>query len=221
MRKVLLGVAALLAASLALVGTDGAEAAGPVAVVPGPAAAAEQQAASPVATYTWTRTDTSGRVLFTRSGVLPQARTTFGGEEQQQPVAAIALPGIGTNACCSPSACDTVDVVRGVGGLVFGWSHLANFHHRVYWCWTYPRITGVNVSCYATDLSQWFGVQFNGCGGGGYYYSWAGSSKGGHYSLRQGDFSQCIPSVACSAHVNPWIQLWVNGNGAWTQQQGS
>ena len=53
--------------------------------------------------------------------------------------------------CCSSSGCDAVEVTRDVEGalgfLVDDW--IGTFHHRVYWCWSYPRITGVNVNCWS------------------------------------------------------------------------
>ena len=51
--------------------------------------------------------------------------------------------------CCSSSGCDAVEVTRDITGDIFG-DWIGTFHHRVYWCWSYPRITGVNVACWST-----------------------------------------------------------------------
>jgi hypothetical protein len=121
--------------------------------------------------------------------------------------------------CCSSSGCDAVDVSRDITGDIFGsWSPLGTFHHRVYWCWSYPRITGVNVSCWS-DVDGSF-IDNHGCDGWGHYYTWHGSGHGGHYSFRQGDWSNCVFFVGCFGNIYPWIEIWVNGNGAWAQEQG-
>jgi hypothetical protein len=232
MRKALVGACAALAAAAALIASSGAAAAPVAAVEAAPAAGGAPQLTSSPATYTWTRTDPSGRVVFTRTGVVTDEHTSFGslpadglssGElstsAEQQPAPRGPLREISPTACCSPSGCDAVDVVRDVGSILWGSTTLARFHHRVYWCWSYPRITGVNVSCYASDIKGWLGVLYLGCGGGGSYYTWAGSGQGGHYSYRQGDFQQCAFDL-CTTHRYPWIQIWVNGNGAWAQSQG-
>jgi len=226
MKTLLLGVPAALAAAFTLAATGGAA---PLPVAGSPAAERPAPAVQPApatSTYTWTRTDESGRVVFTRSGTLGAGKTSFGDTGQPvagqpvagQPIGGPPVRGIGIDACCSPSGCDAVDVVRDVGSLIFG-SSLARFHHRVYWCWSYPRITGVNVSCYASDIKGWLGVIYHGCDGGGSYYTWAGSGQGGHYSYRQGSFQQCAFD-RCTTYRYPWISIWVNGNGAWAQDQG-
>jgi hypothetical protein len=155
--------------------------------------------------WTWTHMDGSGKVLFTRSGSSgEQPRGSTGGS---QPTPA---------ACCSASGCDAVDETL-TWKSVFGFT-LAVFHHRVYWCWSYPRITSLSVSCYATDVDQF--VEFLGCSGGGNWYTWSGDPRGGHYSFRQGTFKNCVPVLGCVAWAYPWIKIWVNGNGAWTSQKG-
>jgi hypothetical protein len=119
--------------------------------------------------------------------------------------------------CCSTSGCDALDVTRDITSDIFG-DWLGTFHHRIYWCWTYPRITSVNVSCWS-DVDGTF-IDNNGCSGWGNYYGWRGSAHGGHVSYRQGDWSNCVYFFGCFKNIYPWIQIWVNGNGAWAQDQG-
>jgi len=119
--------------------------------------------------------------------------------------------------CCSSSGCGSLEVTRDITSDVFG-NWLGTFHHRVYWCWDYPRITGVNVACWS-DVDGTF-IDNNGCGGWGNYYGWRGSARGGHVSYRQGDWSNCVYFFGCFKNIYPWIQIWVNGNGAWAQDQG-
>ena len=51
-------------------------------------------------------------------------------------------------------------------------------------------------------------------------YSWRGSNDGGHVSFRQGDWTNCVFWWGCVGSIYPWIEIWVNGNGAWAQDQG-
>jgi hypothetical protein len=121
--------------------------------------------------------------------------------------------------CCSSSGCDALEVTRDINGDVFGgWSPLGTFHHRVYWCWNYPRITSVNVACWSTVDGSF--INNNGCDGWGGYYAWRGSGHGGHVSYREGDWDNCVFGWGCFGNIYPWIQIWVNGNGAWAQDQG-
>ena len=119
--------------------------------------------------------------------------------------------------CCSSSGCDAIDVTRDITSDIFG-SWLGTFHHRVYWCWSYPRITGINVDCWS-DVDGGF-IDNHGCNGWGYYYNWRGNDHGGHYSFRQGDWENCVYWFGCFNNIYPWIEVWVNGNGAWAQDQG-
>jgi hypothetical protein len=119
--------------------------------------------------------------------------------------------------CCSSSGCDAVEVTRDITGDLFG-DWIGTFHHRVYWCWSYPRITGVNVDCWSTVDGSF--INDNGCDGWGGYYHWSGSRRGGHVSFRQGDWDNCVFGWGCFGNIYPWIEIWVNGNGAWAQDQG-
>jgi hypothetical protein len=119
--------------------------------------------------------------------------------------------------CCSSSGCDSLEATRDITSDIFG-DWLGTFHHRVYWCWNYPRITSVNVSCWS-EVNGGF-INNNGCDGWGHYYNWRGNGHGGHVSYRQGDWENCIFYYGCFKNIYPWIQIWVNGNGAWAYDQG-
>jgi hypothetical protein len=162
--------------------------------------------------WTWTHTDTAGNVLWTRSGTAAERPAFASGAPDDAATAdGQAVPEAGASA----SGCNAVDETLTWSSLI---STLAVFHHRVYWCWSYPRITGVSVSCYSTNVDQL--VTNLGCGGSGNYYTWSGSPQGGHYSFRQGAYKNCVPRLGCLAAAYPWIRIWVNGNGAWTSQKG-
>lgn len=115
--------------------------------------------------------------------------------------------------------CRTIDVTRNVAAwLPNHWDHLGTFHSAVHWCWDYPGITQFDAFCWS-DVQGW-AVTDHGCGGSGYWYSWRGSNHGGHYSFRQADWGNCAFRYGCFNQIDPYIHIWVNGNGTWTQKQG-
>jgi len=121
----------------------------------------------------------------------------------------------------STKGCSTIDATRKIRGFfswLWSWDDLGTFHHTVHFCWNYPNITKMEVNCYS-DVNG-IAVTNRGCGGSGYFYTWRGAASGGHYSFRQGDWGNCALRYGCFASVYPWIKIWVNGNGAWTQTQG-
>jgi hypothetical protein len=123
--------------------------------------------------------------------------------------------------CCSPDGCEYLDVTRDIYGGLFwwtGWDWMGTFHHSVYWCWDYPRITYFDAGCWSEVNGSV--INNNGCSGYGWFYRWAGADRGGHYSFRQADWDNCVFHYGCFKGIYPWIEIWVNGNGAWTQEQG-
>jgi hypothetical protein len=185
--------------------------------------------------YRATASDTSASVAA-RAGKLAPAAVKTGVVTEwddlgrpNAPVAQVSEAPVGTRTtsslkrtgrkadCCSDSGCDSIDVTRDITGDIFG-DWIGTFHHYVYWCWQYPRITSVNVGCWSdVDGSV---INNNGCDGWGNYYSWRGSGHGGHFSHRQGDWENCFWWFGCFKNIYPWIEIWVNGNGAWAQDQG-
>jgi hypothetical protein len=168
----------------------------------------------------WTETtfDANGNVISVRSGdkgnqpyaadaaKIQEAATTAGGSAP--------LTGVVTS---SASGCTSVDWYES-GHSVFG-SLVYRFHQTKYWCWSYPSITTVNVGTYVSnvDASEVYrGV----IGSNGYFYTWSGSARGGHYSMRQGQFDNCIIKYGCIGSSYPWTKIYVNGNGAWIGYDG-
>ena len=91
------------------------------------------------------------------------------------------------------------------------------FRHslRVYWCWSSPRITKVGVACFSSDVDS-FAIQTDPCAITGYYYTWNGSSSGGHYSLGSGRYGNCVFQYGCWRNWVVNVEVWINGNGTWT-----
>lgn len=117
----------------------------------------------------------------------------------------------------SASGCKTVWATRIGRSAIFG-TVLWKYTQEKQFCWSYPRITSIKVSAYpcCTDPT-WF---FRGTiGSAGWYLQWAGSSMGGHYSFRQGLFEQEVLGKVIDS-AQPWVKLWVYGDGSWTYDTG-
>jgi len=176
-----------------------------------PGAATPETAPAPVKTGPITEWDDAGRP----GAPVAQAESRSG--TRQTSAVRRAAGAARAAACCSSSGCEAVDVTRDIDSDIFG-SWLGTFHHLVYWCWSYPRVTEMHVACWS-DVDGSF-IDNHGCDGWGSYYSWRGSSQGGHVSFRQGDWDNCVFFFGCFKSIYPWIEVWVNGNGAWAQDQG-
>jgi hypothetical protein len=92
------------------------------------------------------------------------------------------------------------------------------YGQTVAWCWSYPHITSFTAYGHFWDVQGSTSVINWSNSGYGYYYTWAGASNGGHFSDRQGSISNCIAIYGCFGTDYPEIQVWINGNGAWTSQ---
>jgi hypothetical protein len=110
------------------------------------------------------------------------------------------------------SACATVDAWRRSGTLFGATAYV--FHQVKHWCWAYPRITSVNVGSYFSDVDPNYLVR--GTWGSEWFYTWRGSAQGGHYSQRQAQVENCVLHYGCLRTEYPVVEIWVNGNGAWT-----
>lgn len=155
---------------------------------------------APATGYTVTIEDADGNVLSTEEGV------GAGGEQR-------ALEPLSTAAA---SGCVRVDAwVR--SSTLFGFTAY-RFHQVKHWCWSYPHITSVNVGTYFSDVDPNYHVR--GTWGHGWYYTWRGSSRGGHYSFRQAHVENCVFHYGCIGTQYPWVEVWVNGNGAWAYNAG-
>jgi hypothetical protein len=123
------------------------------------------------------------------------------------------------SACCSSGGSDTVDftVTKSSWSSFF----VAFRYHQVnHWCWQYPNITCMNVSSGFYDVDPSGQVRYDG-NGYGWYYTWAGGPFGGHYSHRDGKIDNCILRYGCIGSYYPYVDMWVNGNGAWTASGGT
>jgi hypothetical protein len=56
--------------------------------------------------------------------------------------------------------------------------------------------------------------------GYGWYYSWAGTGSGGHFAHRDGSISNCILKYGCISTAYPYVDMWLNANGAWSASGG-
>jgi hypothetical protein len=121
------------------------------------------------------------------------------------------------SACCSSSGSDTVSfevTKRSLLGFV-AW----RYHQVDHWCWQYPNITCLNIG------SNFYDVDANGqvvydSAGYGWYYTWSGGPFGGHYAHREGRIDNCVLHYGCIGSYYPYVDMWLNGNGAWTASGG-
>ena len=201
-RTIILAAAILVAATVA---------AGPASAKPKPTP--ETWGQGYTLGYTETQTDLQGKVVATSAHDNIAAGTTVTSEGGAG--AALPTSGPAPLACCSSSGCDTVDAYvtkKDWLGVQVVW----RYHQVKHWCWSYPRITTLSVGARFSDV-DWSSAVINFYDNGyGWYYTWAGSPAGGHYSYRQGSVSNCILRVGCISTSYPQIEIWVNGNGAWT-----
>jgi hypothetical protein len=192
-----------------------------------PAAASAKQGPPPLAatwapgveiSYTETVTDGHGNVVSQvhRDGI--PAGTAFGSAAVAGvETIADAAPARRLAACCSAGGSDTVSfevTKRSWLGFV-AW----RYHQVDHWCWSYPRITCLSIGAGFYDVDGTSNVNW-GDNGYGWYYSWAGSGTGGHYAHRDGSISNCILKYGCISTAYPYVDMWLNGNGAWSASGG-
>jgi hypothetical protein len=168
--------------------------------------------------WTETKFDVNGNVTSVRSG-----------DKSQQPYAAqaaqiedVATTGVSTPfagvVTNSASGCASVDWYESGHSSLFG-TLVYRFHQTKYWCWSYPSITTVSVGTYVSNVDS--SEAYRGLvSSDGYFYNWSGSARGGHYSLRQGHFENCVIKYGCIGSSYPWTKIYVNGNGAWVGYDG-
>jgi hypothetical protein len=114
--------------------------------------------------------------------------------------------------------CRTVDIAK-TGRDIFRFV-VYRFHQVKRWCWERPRITYRYVSTYVSDVDP--NMEYEGVvGANGYYYLWCcGRAKSGHYSYRQGKFSNCILWFPCTRTEYPWVKIWAHGDGSYSYATG-
>ena len=115
------------------------------------------------------------------------------------------------------SGCKNVWAAR-VGKSLLGFT-IWKYTQEKYFCWTSPRLTNVQTNAYpcCTDPTwHWVGQ----VGSAGWFFSFGGDSRGGHYSFRQGRLQQTIAGRLLDS-AQPWVKLWVYSNGGWSYATGS
>jgi hypothetical protein len=79
----------------------------------------------------------------------------------------------------------------------------------------------VNVETQITNVDSCC-IRYNGVkGANDFYYTWRGTTTGGHYTFRQADVGNCIARYGCLSSQYPWVRIYVNGNGAWIADDGT
>jgi hypothetical protein len=129
---------------------------------------------------------------------------------------AVACPA---SAEASFSGCRTVDVAR-VGRSPLGFV-VYKFHHVKRWCWRYPRITYVRAYTYISDLDG-YAMRYGGVTAAtDYMYAWCCRVRtSGHFSLRQGKFSNCFWKFGCWREDHPWVRISARADGTYTARTG-
>jgi hypothetical protein len=124
-----------------------------------------------------------------------------------------------SSAEASLSGCRTIDVAR-VGRSPLGFV-VYKFHHVKRWCWKYPRVTYVRSYTYVSDLDA-YTMRYGGViAATGFSYTWCcRSPTSGHFSLRQGKFSNCLWRLGCWRVDHPWVRIWAHGDGTYTARTG-
>ncbi len=223
-------IAAAAAALLAVV--PAAAAAGPAAPKPPPALL---WAPGYEISYTETVTDAAGAVISQThrdgipagqsfgtavtagSGLRFATRVDPGSDLAAAAAGSTPAPVRRLSACCSTSGSDTVQFT------VTKYTLLGNVAWRFYqvdhWCWQYPNITCVTVGSGFSNVDSQQTVKY-GDQGYGWYYTWSGGPFGGHFAHREGNVANCIFKYGCISTSYPYVDMWLNGNGAWTARGG-
>ena len=147
------------------------------------------------------------------------AGSGLGAATQLDPGSSLALvpPARRLTACCSSVGSDTVSfsvTKRTLLGFV-AWRYRQVDH----WCWQYPNITCLSIGSGFYDLDGQENVNYSDHGYG-WYYTWAGGAFGGHYAHRDGSVSNCVFRYGCIQTSYPYVDMWLNGNGAWAASGG-
>jgi len=231
-RKGLGRVPLVLAAVAALVFSAGSSAATQPPRTPAPIGASTWAPGLTVS-YTETVADAQGNVLSTTHadgipagrifGTASLANSTLGKAtafDAGSDLAAAAKNTVatrGTAACCSPSGQDTVDFTVTQGTIL---GQVAWRYHQInHWCWSYPHITCLSIGSGFYDLDGLEVVNYSDHGYG-WWYTWSGVGDGGHYAERDGSVSNCILRYGCIRTLYPYVNMWLNGNGAWAANGG-
>jgi hypothetical protein len=198
-----------------------------IALVAVPAASAAKPAPPPALlwapgvelSYTETVRDGGGNIVSQthRDGI--PAGVPFGTAVTSGPASSVDAPVTARRlaSCCSSSGSDTVSfelTKRSVLGFV-AW----RYHQVDHWCWQYPNITCLDIGSNFYDVDANGQVRYD-SQGYGWYYTWAGGPFGGHYAHREGRIDNCVLRYGCVGSYYPYVDMWLNGNGAWSASGG-
>jgi len=203
---------------------------GAALLAPAVSAGAEPDAAEPAPTFVtteWEETSygADGSIVSARSGtgeppgaagvepaghVTGASQTGAGARAAALRRSAIEADESAGDGCRSIRAAEVshtaLDYLPWVTTVAYKWNH------GVYFCWDYPHIVYYAAGEWLSDadenfrLADWWGH--------GHWYEWRGADRGGHYSFRQAMVQNCLLYL-CHRTEYPYVQIWINGNGAW------
>jgi hypothetical protein len=81
------------------------------------------------------------------------------------------------------------------------------------WCYDGRRVYEPHSSAWACCLVPT--VDLKAKWGDGWYYTWGGRRRGGHFSYRAAKLQSCVPFVGCVQTYLPRINIWVHAIGTW------
>jgi hypothetical protein len=111
------------------------------------------------------------------------------------------------------SGCRTV-TYRKTARAVLQLTILFRLNLRVYWCWKYPSVSSVTVTCTVTNVDS-ITIQATDCTKQGSFGYALNSSRGYHYSVGQARFKNCVFLRGCWRESLVTIEFWAYGNGTW------
>jgi hypothetical protein len=122
--------------------------------------------------------------------------------------------------CSSWYGCRRVDVAR-VRRSLLGLAVVFKFWHWKRWCWDYPRVWGVAMGTYVTnvDANMYYRGGVNAWAHHDTWCCFSGTS--GHLSFRQGRFDNCILKYGCIGTYYPWVRIHAHGDGSYHYRTGS
>jgi hypothetical protein len=174
---------------------------------------------SPFFTTGWSETtyDASGKVVAVASGTGDRAAAGV-----DKPAAGAAIAPDDLSGSAPEAVADAYSGCKSVHAYVTRYTLLGfvayRWNHDVYFCWSYPHITQFAANEYVSDNdgNNYVRTVYR----YGYWYTWSGASNGGHYSWREAQVDNCILRYGCIGTSYPWVEIWINGNGAWASNGG-
>lgn len=179
--------------------------------------------------YTSVTRDSTGKIIATDSGYLPEGITNLGADTTGSTIATQrdTLNPDGSSDFGAQAAGGSRDfTARDEFKDKTGWTVMWSYNVASHWEWG-PSLSIFNMHTgisWDKGDSSWghyencIGQDTQSCYG--WFYTWRGLSKGGHYSSRQGHIQQqvCLPFIGCwvDADCAPRVETWVTGGGGVT-----